>query len=151
MVSAQLIITVLQTLITPTGNAIQSNPALTVRFGAQQSSNAYAQRTHSGTVIFACNAVAVRSIKRTMDVCVLVALSLKEIGAPQFQSISAHRFSAQFGTGIHVFAVQDTLLLECNALVKDWLLILLSVIDASQNLTQYSVMVSADAMLDSFK
>lgn len=90
-------------------------------------------------------------IKQTAAAFVHPALSSREIDAPQFQLTNVHQLLAQFGMEILVFAVLATQLLECNVLVRDWLSTLLSVIDVSLNLTPPSAMVSADAIMDSFK
>lgn len=61
------------------------------------------------------------------------------------------RFSAQFGMVTRASAVQATQWSGCSVPVKVWLSIQLFVTDVSLNLTQPSVTVSVNAMLDSFR
>ena len=67
------------------GNAFQINPVQMAKFGIRPLFNAYALKTLFGTVTFACNAAAVKSIRQTVAVFAHWECSFKEIDAPRFQ------------------------------------------------------------------
>jgi hypothetical protein len=115
--------------------------------GIQQFRNAFVPQVLIGTEIFAFNVVEDKPIKPMLVVSVLMEHSIMEVNAPLSNPINAHQSLIQFGMETPVCVILDTLLSECNAFVKDWLLALPIVADVTTNPTPLGATEFANAML----